>query len=124
MRTIDEPKAPPLDSARVAASLSDEYERRILATCIRKAKSVKEIELETGLPQATVYRHVAGLVENRLLVIERSALTPDGKRYELYRSRVRTARIEMDGSGVRILWEPVEDVEERLARVWSTLGGR
>lgn len=123
MRTIETPKGPPLDQARIATALSDEYARRILSVCIKKAKAVREVEAETQLAPATVYRHVNHLVETGLLVVERSAMTPDGKRYELYRSRVRNARIELDAEGVRIIWEPVEAVEERLARVWQSLRG-
>jgi hypothetical protein len=63
------------------------------------------------------------LVEEGLLLVERSAITPDGKRYELYRSRLRRARVEVDAAGVRVYWEPVEEIEERLARIWTSLRG-
>lgn len=115
--------SPHLSDAHVATALSEEFSRRILAVCIRKARSAKEIEQETQLPQATVYRYVHQLVGSRLLLVERSAITPDGKRYDLFRSRIRSARLELDGSGVRIVWEPTEGTEERLARVWATLRG-
>lgn len=84
---------------------------------------MKEIEQATQLPQATIYRHVARLLESNLLVVERSALTADGKRYDLYRSRIQAARIELDAAGVRVIWQPVEELEERLARVWASLRG-
>lgn len=122
MREPPVPKAT-IDDAKVAAALSNEYSRRVLAVCIKQAQPVREIEQSTGLPSATVYRHVTSLIEDGLLFVERSALTPDGKRYEMYRSRVRKARIEVDNLGVRVLWEPVEGVEERLARVWQSLRG-
>lgn len=67
---------------------------------------------------------MTSLVDDGLLFIERSALTSDGKRYDLYRSRVQKARIELDDNGVKIYWEPLEGVHERLARAWSALGGR
>lgn len=123
MRTIEASKALPLDEAKVVAALSDEYRRRILAACIRKPRSAKEVEADTGMPQATVYRHLKSLEEEGLIMVERSAMTPDGKRYDLYRSRIQRARVEMDADGVRVAWEPVEAMEERLARVWSSLRG-
>ena len=97
--------------------------RRILAVCILQARAVRDIEQETELPQATVYRNVRHLVDNNILIVERSAITPEGKRYDLFRSRLRSARMEVDSMGVRIVWEPVEGIEERLARVWATLRG-
>ena len=84
---------------------------------------MKEIEDEATLPQATVYRHVNRLLAEGLLIVERSAITRDGKRYELYRSRLRSARVELDSLGVRILREPREEMEERLARAWQTIRG-
>lgn len=101
--------------------MADSYARKVLAACVRKAKAVKELSDETGLPLATTYRHVHRLVEAGLLVVERSALTPDGKRYELYRARIRSARIELDPSGERVAWEPNEPVEERLMHLWGAL---
>lgn len=121
MRTIEPGKAVALTPERVAEAIADVYARRVLAACVKKAKAVKDVSHDTGLPLPTTYRHVNRLVEMGLLVIERSALTPDGKRYDLYRSRIRSARIELDGSGERVSWEPNEAAEERLADMWDSL---
>lgn len=123
MRTIEATKAAALTPEKVAESLADPYARRVLAVCVRQARPVKDIAHETGLPLPTAYRHVNRLEEAGLLVVERSAMTPDGKRYELYRSRVKSARIEMDPSGERVTWEPNEATEERLANMWDSLRG-
>lgn len=105
----------------VAEALSDPYARRVLAVCVRLAKPVKDISQETGLPLATAYRHVNALVEHGVLVVERSAMTADGKKYDLYRARVRSARIEIDAEGEHIVWEPNEAIEERLMSMWESL---
>lgn len=105
----------------MAEALSDPYARRILVVCVKAPKPVKDISQETGLPIATAYRHVNQLVEQGVLIIERSAMTPDGKKYDLYRARVRSARIEIDSGGERIVWEPNEAVEERLMNMWESL---
>lgn len=121
MGIIESPKPGPLHEDAVAAALADTYARKVLAACVRSPRAVKDISQQTGLPLPTAYRHVNRLVEAGLLVVERSALTPDGKRYELYRSRIRSARIELDANGERATWEPNEPVEERLASLWGTL---
>lgn len=121
MRIIDTPKPGPLREGDVAEAIAEPYARRILAVCVRQAKAVKDISHETDLPLPTTYRHVHSLVEKGLLVIERSAMTPDGKKYDLYRSRVRSARIEVDDTGERVAWELNEAVEERLASLWESL---
>lgn len=121
VRIVDTHKPPPLRQETVASALADAYSRRVLAVCVKQAKAVKDISVDTGLPLPTTYRHVNRLTEDGLLVLERSALTPDGKRYDLYRSRIRTARIELDSGGERVSWEPNEPVEERLAGMWDSL---
>jgi DNA-binding IclR family transcriptional regulator len=119
---IDEtPKEGPPDDNVVAAALSDEYSRQVLAACVKDAKAVKDISAKTGMPLPTTYRHVNDLVARGLLIVERSAMTEDGKRYELYRSRIKSARLEFDASGSRVVWEPNGPVEERLARMWASL---
>lgn len=123
MRIVESTKRA-LSPEVVAEALADPYARRVLAVCVRKAKAVKDVSLETGLPLPTTYRQVNKLVELGLVVVERSALTPDGKKYDLYRSRVRAARIEMDASGDHVSWEPNEAVEERLAGLWDSLRGQ
>ena len=121
---VDTGKPPALTSQAVSDALADAYSRRVLAACVRKAKAVKDISRETDLPLPTTYRHVNHLQEAGLLVVERSALTEDGKRYELYRSRVRGARIEVGAGGETVTWELNEPVEERLTGMWDELRGQ
>lgn len=96
---------------------------RILASCIRKARSVKEISDEAGIPLASTYRQVKALLDDGLMVVERSAMTRDGKTYDLYRSRVRRAVLEVDTEGLHVSWEPNADVEDHLVDIWGKLGG-
>lgn len=121
MRSVESAKAGPIRPEAVTEALADGYARRILAACVRTPRAVKDLSADTGLPLPTTYRHVNRLTEAGLLVVERSALTPDGKRYDLYRSRIRSARIEMDAGGERVSWEPNEAIEERLASLWDSL---
>lgn len=124
MRIDDTPKPGAIRSEALVEALGDPYARRILATLVKRPRAVKDISQETQLPLPTTYRHVNRLVEQGLVVIERSALTEDGKRFELYRSRIKAARIEMDGAGERVTWEANEPVEDRLASLWDDLRGQ
>lgn len=121
MRSVEIAKHPPLTAVNVAESLADPYARRVLISCVKQARAVKDIAQDTGLALPTAYRHVNRLEEMGLLIIERSAMTPDGKKYDLYRSRVKSARIEMDATGERITWQANEATEERLANMWDSL---
>jgi predicted ArsR family transcriptional regulator len=113
----------PLRKEAVERAMSSSASRQILASCVERPLAVKEIGQATGVPIASVYRQVADLEKEGLLVVERSALTPDGKAYDLFRSRVRRASVQVGPEGVDVVWEVNRAVEERLAVMWNRLGG-
>lgn len=108
---------------KVVAALNSEPARRIMSHCIHRARSVKDLSEKAGIPLPSAYRHVNGLVEDGLLYVERSAMTPDGKPYDLYRSTLRSCRIEMDADGVRVTWDLNSSLDERLQHMWQSLRG-
>lgn len=103
----------------VDAAVSDDASRRILAACMHHPLPVREISEVTSIPMATTYRHVNDLTERGLLVVARSAISPDGKRYDLYRSRLTRATIQVTQNGVEISWDTEPSVEERLMDMWQ-----
>ncbi len=112
----------PLHEAAVEKALALAATRRILSQCIREPRAVKEISERTGLPLASVYRHVGHLVDSRVLVVERSAMTPDGKPFDLYRSRIRRASIELGPEKVDVSWDANVALEDKLIHMWSHFG--
>ena len=108
---------------KVLAAINAEPTRRILAHCITRPKSVKEISDKTGFPLPSTYRHVNGLVEDGLLFVERSAMTNDGKPYDLYRSTLRNIKIEVVADAVTVTWELNTSLDERLNHMWNSLRG-
>jgi DNA-binding transcriptional ArsR family regulator len=109
--------------AMVHKALTSASASRILATCIRRPVSVKQISDNTDIPLASAYRQVKSLLDDGLIVVERSAMTSDGKTYDLYRSRIRRAVLEVGPDGVHVVWEPNADVEDHLVDMWGKLGG-
>lgn len=106
----------------VEAALASSATRRIISKCIRHAQTVKALSREAGIPLASTYRQVNSLVEQGILVVERSAMTPDGKPYDLYRARVRVARIEVRADHVEVSWEANAAIEDRIVHMWGQLG--
>lgn len=111
----------PLEESAVALAIGEENGRAILAACVDRPRSVKEICAATGTPTTTAYRQVHRLERLGVLVVERSAMTLDGRKYDLYRSRLRAARIDIDEQGLRVQWEANAEVEQRLASMWERL---
>jgi hypothetical protein len=105
----------------VEAALASAATRGILALCVRQAQSVKSLSAQTGAPLASTYRQVKALLDDGILFVERSALTEDGKMYDLYRSRLRSCRIELRAGQVDVSWEMNAAAEERMLDLWNHL---
>jgi len=81
--------------------ISDKYCRSILEIAMEKPKSAMEISAETKIPISTVYRRLQTLHDNKLLGISGS-ISDDGKKYFLYKSKVKAIATSFNGSDVEI----------------------
>ncbi|MFQ5941665.1 MAG: ArsR/SmtB family transcription factor [Nitrososphaerales archaeon] len=77
----------------VLKALADEYSRAIIACTMDKSKSVIDISTECNIPISTAYRRVHELEEAGLLRVHGSIVSSDGKRYYLYRSKIKAVRM-------------------------------
>ncbi len=101
--------------------MTDEYTRKILVSAIDKPKTVEDLSKENDIPISTCYRRVHEMVGGGILMVQRVVVSPDGKRYELYRSAVRGLKISLDGTSFSVDATPNEDMADRLYLVWSAL---
>ena len=85
--------------------MSDKYCRAILEIAMEKPKSAMEISAETKIPISTVYRRLQTLHDNKLLGISGS-ISDDGKKYFLYKSKVKAIATSFHGGVVEIEVEP------------------
>jgi len=81
--------------------MSDKYCRAILENTMEKSKSAMEVSSETKIPISTVYRRLQTLHDNKLLGISGS-ISDDGKKYFLYKSKVKAIATSFNGSSVEI----------------------
>ena len=83
----------------IANALIDEYSRKILNSTMENSKSVMDIMREQEIPMTSAYRRIKLLLDNRLIKVEKSLVTDDGKRYYLYRSAIKSVIINyIDGN--------------------------
>jgi predicted transcriptional regulator len=89
--------------------ISDKYCRSILETTMNEPKSAMEISSECKIPISTVYRRLQNLHDNKLLGISGS-ISDDGKKYFLYRSKVKSITTNFSGSFIemQVVPNPVE----------------
>ena len=81
--------------------MSDKYCRAIIENTMEKPKSAMEISAETKIPISTVYRRLQTLHDNKLLGISGS-ISDDGKKYFLYKSKVKAIATSFNGSNIEI----------------------
>ncbi len=75
--------------------LADKYCKQILQNTLEKPKSAMEISSEKKIPISTVYRRLQTLYDAKLLSISGS-ISQDGKKYFLYKSKVKSIAITCD----------------------------
>lgn len=116
-----DPRIVPLSAEHVAEALSEHNSRVVLAACVAAPLSVKDICQATGLPLATAYRQVHRLMDFGVLIVERSAMTREGKKYDLFRSRIAEAHLDVTSAGEEIRWVANEATEGRLVGMWDAV---
>ena len=102
-------------------ALADDYSRKILLSTIIKPDSVEGLSRSLDIPISTAYRRVNELVKATLLTVEKTILTDDGKKFELYRSAFRTFHLDLNQGEISIEAELNEDIAARLARIWGSM---
>ncbi len=74
----------------ILKALSDEYSRTIMNYTIEQPRSVVQIVKDCDIPMTTAYRRVNELEENKILKVTGSVVTDDGKKYFLYKNRLKS----------------------------------
>ncbi len=103
------------------SSLADEYSRKILLTTLYEAKSVEDLSRAQNIPISTCYRRVNEMKELGLLIVEKTVLTEDGKKFELYRSAFRSIKMDFENGELVIDAVLNEDIATRMGRLWASL---
>jgi len=109
---------------RVLKALADEYSRSIILSTIQNSRSAVELSVEKSIPISTAYRRLHELQEAGLVAVERSVVTEDGKRFDLYRSTVKSVGISFHLGSIEIELIPNEDMVARFVRLWGYMRGQ
>lgn len=105
-------------SDAVLTALGDESSRKILTSAIASGKTVEEISAEQNLPLSTCYRRMRSLLGAGLMILERTVVTPAGKRYAVYRASYSRAAIGFNGGEIAVELTPNMEIIDKLRRKW------
>ena len=98
----------------ILETLADKYSQNILQTIMDKPKSVTDITSETRIPVSTVYRRIQSLHDNKIVSIS-GTISDDGKKYFLYKSKIRSVSIISDCYSTKIEIVPnIADSKEKF----------
>ena len=89
----------------ILEAVSDRYSRVILEATLDKPKTALEISAEYKIPISTVYRRLQDLHDAKLLGISGS-ISDDGKKFFMYKSRIRGISTVFDGTKIDVVIIP------------------
>ena len=86
----------------VLTALADSEMVKILDAPMYQSKSVIQILRETGVSHSTAYRKIKWLVEERLLIIDKTEITQDGRKFSLFRTILKSFNVKYEYNNVVI----------------------
>ena len=90
--------------------MADKYSRGILEATLDMPKSAIDLSNECGIPISTAYRRVQLLHRHKLLGISGS-INQDGKKYFLYKSKIRSIMTSFNNGSIDIEIVPNSNIE-------------
>jgi predicted transcriptional regulator len=104
----------------IMAAMADKEMVKILDFATYRPRSVNDVIRETGISHSTAYRKIKWMMEEGLLFTEKIEITPDGKKFSLFRSTLKSinARYEHGKLAVEIEYN-VDVLEKTAERLFS-----
>jgi DNA-binding transcriptional ArsR family regulator len=106
---------------RLIDALGDPVNRQLLAAMDDAPRSVQQLLERVPVPKSTVYSRLHQLRGLGLVAVQRTVITPDGKRTDLFRSLVAEARISVRGPETTLNLKMRNLSEERLRDLMEDL---
>ncbi|WP_067959846.1 winged helix-turn-helix domain-containing protein [Nitrosopumilus sp. Nsub] len=80
-------------SQKVIEALADSESRAILFSIVKKGNTAAELSDKLKIPLSSVYKKLSDLEELTLIEVEKWMLSDKGRKYKVYRSRIKHAEI-------------------------------
>jgi hypothetical protein len=104
----------------VLTALADEEMRNILDSVMYHSKSIVDISREQNIPHTTCYRKTKWLINEGLVIVDKIIITPEGKKFSLYHSVLKSISVKYEGNNVTIEAEQNFDiVKKTMVRFYS-----
>lgn len=105
----------------ILTALADEEILKILNSTTNTPKSVNDIISECFIPHTTAYRKIKWLVEENILIIDKTVVTSEGKKLSMFSSIYKSFNISYDKNNITINAEILIDRSDRIANHFFSL---
>jgi predicted ArsR family transcriptional regulator len=78
---------------KVMEALADSQSRVILFSIVKKGATAAELSYKLKIPLSSVYKKLSDLEELTLIKVEQWLISDNGRKYKIYRSRIKQAEI-------------------------------
>ncbi len=82
-------------SQKVIEALADSESRAILFSIVKKGNTAAELSDKLKIPLSSVYKKLSDVEELTLIEVEKWMLSDKGRKYKVYRSRIKQAEISI-----------------------------
>jgi DNA-binding transcriptional ArsR family regulator len=127
----DSPPGPPPgdpivreEDRRVLDALGDPVAVGILATLSGGERDGHGLVVATNLPQSSVYRKLHDLQKGGLVRVQRLAFTAEGRKVEVFSSRIREVYVRFENGRIEVRVRQREDAADRIRDLWSQVRRR
>src|SRR5215813_12415663 len=105
----------------VLTVLADNEMMKILDSAMKQSKSVNEILKETHISHSTGWRKIKWLLNEGLVILDKIIITPDGKKFSLYHSTLKSISVKYEDTNVVVEAEPNSDITKKRAKKFFSL---
>ncbi|HTW54927.1 MAG TPA: hypothetical protein VMG36_00535 [Thermoplasmata archaeon] len=109
---------------QLLAALGDPVSVAILAVLSHGERDGHSLVVETNLAQSSVYRKLRELEEQKLIEVGRLAFTREGRKVEVFRSRIHAVAVEFEDGRALVRVRGREDASDRLRDLWQRVRER
>ena len=106
----------------ILTALADKEMVKILDCATYRAISVNDVIRQTEIPHTTAYRKIKWMLEEGLLLVEKIHITPEGKKFSLFRSVIKSVTVRYDQSKIIVEADYNVDVQTKIAERFFSLG--
>ena len=91
---------------KVVSMLADAESRTILFSIVKKGKTASELSHKYKIPLSSVYKKISELEELTLIKVDSWRISDSGRKFKIYKSRIKNAEINIKKPEVSIILTP------------------